>query len=61
MCHREMNTRPPLMAPVQGEAARSSDDNLLEAARAFDRAALWPTRRIRTYLYSKQSTASSHR
>jgi hypothetical protein len=61
MCHREINTRPPLMAPVLGEAARSSDDNLLEAARALDRAALWPTRRIRAYLYSKQSAAPSNR
>jgi len=60
MSHREMNTHPPLTAPVQRGPARSTDQ-LLDEVRAFDSIALWSTRRIRTCLHSKQPATTPRR
>jgi hypothetical protein len=59
--HHRLNAHPPARPLAPAAEPRPSDDNLLDATRALDRAALWPTRRIRTYLHSKQAAAASHR
>lgn len=54
MCHR-LNAHPLARSSAPAAGPRLSDDSLPDAARAFDRTALWPTRRIRAYLHSKPS------
>jgi hypothetical protein len=61
MCHRPTLNAPSHPPAQQAAQPRLTDERLLDAAHAFDRAVLWPTRRIRIYLRLKRSAAATQR